>query len=276
MPNSHAVLALVVVLTSLWAPPVAEAVPPAAAANCRVFPANNVWHAKVTGLPVHRRSDQWIRAMGGKGQLLHPDFGPSDDPEHPYGSPYNVVDGSAPRYAVDLYYPDESDPGPYPVAADTHVEHGSDRHALVIDRDACVLYEIFDFDWNGGDPQGGSGAVWDLRSNAVRPRTWTSADAAGLPIFAGLIRRDEIAAGVIDHAIRVTAEQTDQKFVWPARHEAGARRDPRLPPMGARFRLKERFPMSGYQPETKLVLRAMKRYGLILADNGSNWFIGGA
>ncbi|MGH2696887.1 MAG: hypothetical protein ACRDIW_07835, partial [Actinomycetota bacterium] len=167
-------------------------------------------------------------------------------------------------------------PGPYPVGTDTHVEHGSDRHALVIDRDACVLYEIFDFDWNGGDPQGGSGAVWDLGSNALRPRTWTSADAAGLPIFAGLIRRDEIAAGVIDHAIRVTAEETDQKFIWPARHQAGARRDPKLPPMGARFRLKKRFPMAGYHPETRIVLRAMKRYGLIVADNGSNWYFGGA
>jgi hypothetical protein len=124
----------------------AVAVPRAAAPNCRVFPDNNVWHAKVTGLPVHRRSKQWIRAMGGKGQLLHPDFGPSDDPEHPYGIPYNVVDGSAPRSTVDFYYAAESDPGPYPVAADTHVEHGSDRHALIIDRDACVLYEIFDFD----------------------------------------------------------------------------------------------------------------------------------
>jgi hypothetical protein len=251
-------------------------VPHPLAPNCRIFPGNNVWHSKVAGLPVHKRSKQWIRAMGGPGQLLHPDFGPSDDPQHPYGIAYNVVDGAYPKHAVDFSYGDESDPGPYPVGADTHVEHGSDRHALVIDRDTCVLYEIFDFDWNGGDPQGGSGAVWDLASNALRPRTWTSADAAGLPIFAGLIRRDEIAAGVIDHAIRVTAEETDQKFVWPARHQAGARRDPSLPPMGARFRLKRRFPMGGYHPETRIVLRAMKRYGLIVADNGSNWFFGGA
>jgi hypothetical protein len=246
------------------------------APDCRIFPDDNVWHSKITGLPAHRRSKQWIRAMGGRGQPLHPDFGPSDDPAHPYGIAYNVVDGAHERVAVTFYYPDESDPGPYPVGTDTHVEHGSDRHALVIDRDACDLFEIFDFDWNGGDPQGGSGAVWDLGSNALRPRTWTSADAAGLPIFVGLIRRDEIAAGVIDHAIRVTAEETDQKFIWPARHQAGARRDPKLPPMGARFRLKKRFPMAGFHPETRIVLRAMKRYGLIVADNGSNWYFGGA
>jgi hypothetical protein len=269
-------MAAAVASTALAVPPSANAIPPTAAPGCRIFPNNNVWHAKVTGLSVHRRSKQWTRAMGGKGQLLHPDFGPSDDPAHPYGIAYNVVDGTYPKQVVDFSYADESDPGPYPVGPDTHVEHGSDRHALVIERDACVLYEIFDFDWNGGDPQGGSGAVWDLGSNALRPRTWTSADAAGLPLFAGLIRRDEIAAGVIDHAIRVTAEATDRKFVWPARHQAGARRDPRLPPMGARFRLKTTYPMRGYHPETQIVLRAMKRYGLILADNGSNWFFGGA
>jgi hypothetical protein len=246
------------------------------ASNCRIFPDNNVWHSKVTGLPVHKRSEQWIRAMGGPGQLLHPDFGPSDNPEHPYGIAYTVVDGAFPKHTVDFSYGDESDPGPYPVGAGTHVEHGSDRHALIIEKDACVLYEIFDFDWNAGDPQGGSGAVWDLGSNTLRPKTWTSADAAGLPIFAGLIRRDEIAAGIIDHPIRVTADETDQKFIWPARHQAGASRDPSLPPMGARFRLKKRFPMAGHHPETRIVLRAMKRYGLIVADNGSNWFFGGA
>lgn len=276
MRSVRAVVALLVLALGPWSPPTASAVPHPSAPGCRIFPDDNVWHSKVTGLPVHRRSKQWIRAMGGKAQLLHPDFGPSDDPDHPYGIAYNVVDGGYPKSVVDFSYPNESDPGPYPVGADTHVEHGSDRHALVIDRDACVLYEIFDFDWNGGDPQGGSGAGWDLGSNALRPRTWTSADAAGLPIFAGLIRRDEIAAGVIDHAIRVTASETDQKFVWPARHQAGARRDPKLPPMGARFRLKKRFPMAGYHPETRIVLRAMKRYGLILADNGSNWYFGGA
>jgi hypothetical protein len=253
----------------------AVATPPPGTA-CRVFPKSNVWHSKVAKLPVHRRSKQWIRAMGGPGQLLHPDFGPSDDPDHPYGIPYNVVEGSHPRYPVDFYYGGESDPGPYPVDGSTHVEHGSDRHALVIDRDACVLYEIFDFDWNGGDPQGGSGAVWDLRSNALRPATWTSADAAGLPIFSGLLRRDEVLSGSVDHAIRVTAQETDRRFIWPARHQAGARSDRSLPPMGARFRMKRRFDIGGFHPETRVILRAFKRYGLILADNGSNWYFGGS
>jgi hypothetical protein len=215
----RALLVGLLLVGALWSS-VAGAVPPPSAPGCRIFPDNNLWHSKVTGLPVHRRSQEWIRAMGGKGQLLHPDFGPSDAPDHPYGIAYNVVDGSYPKQTVDFSYVDESDPGPYPVGSDTHVEHGSDRHALVIERDGCVLYEIFDFDWNGGDPHGGAGAVWNLGSNALRPRTWTSADAAGLPIFAGLIRRDEIEAGLIDHAIRVTAEQTDQ-IVWPARHQAG-------------------------------------------------------
>ncbi|MGH2764410.1 MAG: hypothetical protein ACRDKA_00615 [Actinomycetota bacterium] len=274
MPRT--ILVLAVLATALVAPAPAGGVPHPQAPGCAIFPDNNVWHSKVAGLPVHRRSKQWIRAMGGRSQLLHPDFGPSDDPDHPYGIAYNVVDGAHERHAVTFSYPDESDPGPYPVGPATHVEHGSDRHALVVEKDACVLYEIFDFDWNGGDPQGGSGAVWDLGSNALRPRTWTSADAAGLPIFAGLIRRDEVEAGVIDHAIRVTAEETDRKFVWPARHQAGARRDPKLPPMGARFRLKKGFPMAGFHPETRVILRAMKRYGVIVADNGSNWFFGGA
>jgi hypothetical protein len=260
---------------ALLAPPGARAVPPPGT-DCRVFPKNNVWHAKVTKLDVHKRSKEWIRSMGGRDQLLHPDFGPSDDPEHPYGIPYNVVGASHPDHQVEFQYADESDPGPYPVGADTHVEHGSDRHALMIDRDDCVLYEIFDFDWNGGDPRGGSGAVWDLDKNNLRPATWTSADAAGLPIFVGLVRRDEVLAGEVDHAIRITAEETDRRFIWPARHQAGARDDRSLPPMGARFRLRKSFPIGKYNEETQVILRAMRTYGVILADNGSNWYFGGS
>jgi hypothetical protein len=275
MRTARSLLA-VAILLALSTPLPGGAIPHPQASGCRIFPADNVWHARVTKLPVHRRSREWIRSMGGPGQHLHPDFGPSDDPDHPYGIPYNIVDASHPDHSVDFLYADESDPGPYPVGPETHVEHGSDRHALMLDRDACVLYEIFDFDWNAGDPQGGSGAVWDLRSNGLRPATWTSADAAGLPIFAGLIRRDEVEAGIIDHAIRVTAAETDARFIWPARHEAGARRDSSLPPMGARFRLKRRFDVSRFLPETQVILRAMKRYGLIVADNGSDWFFGGA
>ena len=268
-------LGLILAVAAALLAPHAQAVPPPGT-TCRVFPKNNVWHADVTKLPVHKRSREWIRSMGGRDQRLHPDFGPSDDPEHPYGIPYNVVGEAHADHQVDFQYADESDPGPYPVGADTHVEHGSDRHALVIDRDDCVLYEIFDFDWNAGDPQGGSGAVWDLDRNELRPATWTSADAAGLPIFVGLVRRDEVLAGKIDHAIRITAEKTDRRFIWPARHQAGARDDRSLPPMGARFRLRKSFPIGGYNAETQVILRAMRTYGVILADNGSNWYFGGS
>ncbi len=253
----------------------AEAIP-APGTSCELFPRDNVWHSKIHKLPEHRRSDQWIAAMGGRGTLLHPDFGPSGDPAQPYGIPFNVEDAGQPKVAVDFQYAGESDPGPYPVDDTSWVENGSDRHVLVVERDECRLYELFDFDWNGGAPQAGSGAIWDLRSNALRPSTWTSADAAGLPILAGLIRRDEVEAGVIDHAIRFTAGDTDEKFIWPARHQAGAGRDPSLPPMGARFRLKKRFGISRFHPETQVILKAMKRYGLIVADNGSNWYFGGA
>ncbi|HZA27625.1 MAG TPA: hypothetical protein VE915_08305 [Actinomycetota bacterium] len=250
-------------------------VPPPGAPLCSVFPANNVWHADISGLPVHPRNDAWLAAMGGPSVRLHPDFGPSDGAQ-PYGIPYIVVPESHSKVAVEFDYADESDPGPYPFGADTPIEGGSDRHALMIDRDACVLYELYAADYAPGGSTAGSGAVFDLGSNALRPAGWTSADAAGLPILAGLIRRDEVEAGVIDHAIRVTAEHTDRRYIWPARHQAGEADDPDLPPMGARFRLRAGFDISGFLPETQVVLRAMKRHGLMLADNGSNWFFGGA
>jgi hypothetical protein len=177
---------------------------------------------------------------------------------------------------VTFAYADESDPGPYPFGPDTPIESGSDRHAVMIDRDTCVLYELYAADYAPGGSTAGSGAIFDLGSNALRPAGWTSADAAGLPIFAGLIRRDEVEAGVVDHAIRVTAEHTDRRYIWPARHQAGEADDPNLPPMGARFRLKASFDISGFLPETQVILRAMKRHGLMLADNGSNWYFGGA
>lgn len=213
--------------------------------------------------------------MGGTSRALHPDFGDSGLSQ-PYGIPYNIVAGSHAKVNVNFYYPDESDPGPYPLGDDTTIEMGSDRHALMLDRDACVLYETYDTSRAGTTWNAGSGAVWNLNSNALRPAGWTSGDAAGLPIFAGLIRRDEIAAGVIDHAIRVTASQTDRSYLWPARHQAGARSDPALPPMGAWFRLKSGFDLSGYSTETRIILTAFKKHGLVLADNGSNWFFGGA
>jgi hypothetical protein len=247
---------------------------PGTGADCPVFPADNIWHADVSGLPVHARSAAWITSMGGPERRLHPDFGPNDGGQ-PYGIPYSVVPGSTQKVAVTFDYDDESDPGPYPFGPATPIEGGSDAHALVVDKDRCVLYELYAADWNGGHPTAGSGAIWDLRSNALRPRGWTSADAAGLPILPGLLRRDEVAAGTVDHAIRLTASRTDRSFLWPARHQAGAANDPSLPPMGAWFRLKASFDVSRFRPDTQVVLRAMQRHGLIVADNGSNWYFTG-
>jgi len=175
---------------------------------------------------------------------------------------------------VRFLYADESDPGPYPFDARTPIEGGSDRHAIMVERGTCRLYELYDARWNGGDPRAGSGAIWDLDSNALRPDGWTSADAAGLPIFPGLVRWDEVKAGAITHAIRFTAECTNASHIWPARHDAGVN-DQSCPPMGARFRLSKSFDLSGFSPKARVILRAMKRYGLILADNGSDWFFQG-
>jgi hypothetical protein len=251
----------------------AGAAPPGA--DCPLFPADNAWHADVSGLPIHPRSTAWITSMGGPGRRLHPDFGPAGEGEQPYGIPYVVVDGSHPKVAVSFEYDDESDAGPYPFGPDTPLENGSDSHALMVDRSTCRLYELYAASWNPDGPTAGSGAIWDLRSHALRPSGWTSADAAGLPILPGLLRRDEVAAGYVDHAIRLTAAQTDESFVWPARHEAGAARNPNLPPMGAWFRLRGDFDLTPYRPDTRVVLEAMQRHGLILADNGSNWYFTG-
>jgi hypothetical protein len=185
------------------------------------------------------------------------------------------VSSSHAKVSVDFTYADESDPGPYPFGPDTPIESGSDAHAIMIDRDACTLYELYDAHYSSSGSTAGSGAMWSLRSNALRPDGWTSADAAGLPIFAGLVRLDEVKAGVVDHAIRFTAARTDRSYVWPARHQAGEANDHNLPPMGARFRLRASFNISGFRADTRAILTAMKRYGLILADNGSDWYFTG-
>ncbi|MHB8511953.1 MAG: hypothetical protein ACYDCC_07185 [Actinomycetota bacterium] len=251
----------------------ASAIPQAP--NCSVFPSDNIWHADVSTLPVNAHSAQWIASSGGASQHLHPDFGPSDT-STPYGIPYNIVSGSHPKVSVDFQYADESDNVQYPLGSDTVIENGSDAHALMLDKDHCVLYEIYDTTQDSSGWHGGSGAMFNLTSNQLRPAGWTSADAAGLPIFAGLIRRDEITSGVIDHAIRMTVSQTDTSYLWPARHQAGSASDPTLPPMGAWFRLKQSFDISSFSPEAQVVLRAMKVHGMIVADNGSNWYFGGA
>ena len=272
-PRAAMAVVAALVCAVLVAP--ADAAPPAGMVECPVFPADSFWHADVRSLPVHPQSSTWLANMGGPTRRLHPDFGDSGGAQ-PYGIPYAVVDESHADVTVSFEYDDESDPGPYPFGPDIPVEGGSDRHALMLDRSACRLYELFAVDWNGGSPTAGSGAVFDLRSNALRPSGWTSADAAGLAIFPGLLRRDEVLSGRIDHPIRMTAQLTDRSFVWPARHQAGARRDPNLPPMGAWFRLRADHPTDGLHPHTKVILEAFKTHGLLLADNGSNWYVTGA
>ena len=266
-----AVLAVLVVPVS-----VAQAAP--SIGGCPVFPANNVWNTDISSLPVHPSSAAWLGNMGGASRLLHPDFGPSGGV--PYGIPFNVVDSSHPKINLAFDYSDESDHVPYPFGADTSIEGGSgaggDRHAIMVDQSTCTLYELYNAHYNGAASTAGSGAVWSLGGNALRPATWTSADAAGLPIFPGLLRLDEVQSGSVQHAIRFTAQQTDRSFVWPARHQAGASSNSSLPPMGARFRLRAGFPISRFSPATQVVLTAMQHYGLILADNGSNWYFQGA
>jgi hypothetical protein len=267
-------VALVLVATSALALSVA---PGAKAAevpgtSCSVFPTNNAWNIDVRKLPIHSKSATWKRASHAGSTLLHPDFGPPS-----YGIPFDVVPSSHEKVAIRFQYASESDKGPYPFGADVRIEGGSDRHAIMIDRGTCLLYELFAVRRNGGHPTAGSGAIFDLRSNTLRPAGWTSADAAGLPIFPGLVRYDEVFgpnAG-IHHAIRFTVGCTSRRYLWPARHQAGVA-DPRCPPMGARFRLRAGYDISGYSFRARIVLRAMKRYGMIVADNGSDWYFQGA
>ena len=243
--------------------------------GCPMFPANNIWNASVNTLPVHARSNQWVNSIG-RNTGFHMDFGSGDWDGGPIGIPYNVVGAGVPKVPVSFYYPTESDPGPYPIPANPKIEHGSDHHILIVDSSTCTLYELFDASKSGGDWEAGSGAIWNLNSNALRPDTWTSADAAGLPILPGLVRYEEILSGKIDHAIRFTASSTN-RYIWPARHQTSD--DPsalHIPPMGARFRLKASFNISGYPPHMRVILTAMKTYGIILADNGSDWYVSGA
>ncbi|HEY3022889.1 MAG TPA: hypothetical protein VGK11_04545 [Actinomycetota bacterium] len=237
--------------------------------NCSVFPADNIWNTRVDSLPVHPDGATWLASMHAGSTNLHPDFGPPS-----YGLPYDVVSNRHRTVRIRFRYASESDRVRYPFGPRIPIENGSDRHALIVNKSTCMLYELFDADWNHGNPTAGSGAVFDLSSNVLRPDGWTSADAAGLPILAGLVRFDEVKAGSIGHAIRFTAQCTWNRHVWPARHDAGTS-DQRCPPMGARFRLKSGFDLSRFSPKARVVLRAMKRYGLIVADNGSDWYFQG-
>ena len=248
--------------------------------TCEAFPDDSWWHADVSQLPVHARSAQWLSHMS-PGLHLHPDFGPSfGDIPVPYGIPITVVTGNHPRVPVSFTYASQSDKVRYPLGGDTKVEGGQyrtgDRHTVVVRKDNCQVYETWATRRKDGKWFAGSGATWDLGSNDLRPRGWTSADAAGFPILPGLLRFEETADDSIDHAIRFTTNITDRSFLWPARHHAGAVNDSTYPPMGARFRLKASYKIAAnLRKDTKAVLKAMKRYGLALADNGSPWYFQG-
>lgn len=243
-------------------------------ATCSIFPANNFWNTPINTLPTHPLSDSWTTSIG-LSESFHMDFGSGEWDGGLIGIPYNVVAGTTvSKYEAQFYYADESDAGPYPIPQNPNIEYGSDHHILTIDTETCMLYEIYDASFENGQWFGGSGAIWDLNSNALRPDTWTSADAAGLPILPGLVRYDEIVAGEINHALRFTAEET-AGYIWPARHQTSDP-DDSIPPMGARFRLKADYDISGFPPEMQILLQAMKTYGIVLADNGSNWYVSGA
>jgi hypothetical protein len=251
--------------------PAVDGAPLPSAPKCPVFPPDNPWNQDVSGLPVAANSDTLIASIG-RDRFLHPDF--SD--RGAYGIPFNVVRGTQKKMRVRFRYASESDRGPYPIPLRPKIERGGDRHILIVDRDTCRLYELFDARMIAGRWSAGSGAIFNLRSNALRPLGWTSADAAGLPIFPGLARYHEVRTGRIDHALRFTAPRTRRAFVPPARHQAGASDDPALPPMGLRVRLKASVNLDGFGPQSRVVLQALKRYGMILADNGSPWYVTGA
>jgi hypothetical protein len=256
--------------------------------NCTVFPANNVWNADISKLPLSKHSVEWVKNIG-RSDLLHPDFGPSFGAQPvPYGIPITVVSGTHPKVHVRFQYSSESDHVGYPLGSDTKIEGGKnaggDRHAIVVDKATCRDYETFATRKTSKGWTAGSGAVWSLNSNKLRykphlnlgPNGLTSADAAGLPILPGLLRPAEVAAGYVDHAIRFTAPVSSEHFIWPAEHEAGSKHSLNFPPMGARFRLKASFSLAGYGRDARVVLRAMKTFGMILADNGSSWYFQGA
>ena len=248
-------------------------------AGCPVLPADDIWNTDISALPVDTHSAAWIANSGGPGRLIHPDFGDSGT-SVPYGIPFIVTNSNHPKVSITFQYASESDPGPYPFGPDTPVEGGAgsggDQHAIMLDSSTCTLYELYDANYSPSGSTAGSGAIWNLGSDALRPSGWTSADAAGLPILPGLLRQDEFQAGFVGHAIRMTVQTTDRLFIWPARHQAGSVDDANYPPMGARFRLKGSVDISHFSRDTQVVLTAMKHYGLIVADNGSNWYFQGA
>lgn len=247
-------------------------------AGCPVFPASNWWNTDISSYPVRSDSAAIIAEIQGSGsQFLHADFGGGGA----YGIPFVTVPSTQPKVAINYTaYGSESDPGPFPIPGSAPVEGGSgstgDRHVIAVQRGTCRLYELYGAYWRSGRWDAASGATWSLTSNALRPAGWTSADAAGLPILPGLARYDEVAAGVVKHALRVTFSRTRKAYVTPARHYASSSTDPTRPAMGMRLRLKASYDLSRFHGEALVIMKALKRYGLIVADNGSNWFITGA
>jgi len=290
-PGAVAVVAVFAALVGMaaCAPPKAPARPAAAprpngvvdgAIPCPILPADDIWNTRVDALPVSPSSATYVNTIGAAA-AVHADFGSGTWNGGPIGLPYVVVKAGQPKVNVTFSVARESNPGPYPIPPNAPIEGGAastgDRHVLVVDAGTCRLYELYAAHPNAdGSWRAYSGAVYDLRSNALRPDTWTSADAAGLPMLPGLVRYDEVASGQVRHAIRMTAPQTRALHVWPARHDASSLTGSQYPPMGQRFRLKASFNTSGYSAPVRVILQAMKLYGLVLADNGSPWFIGGA
>jgi hypothetical protein len=246
------------------------------APRCPVFPPDNVWNRRVDRLPVASNSASIVASIG-LDEHVHADFGSGLWEGRPIGIPTTVVDGrTTPRFRPSFEYAAESDRGPYPIPANVRIEGGSDRHALIVDRSSCRLYELYALRRKGGGWRAGSGAIWNLRSNRLRPAGWTSADASGLPILPGLARFDEVARGRINHALRFTVERTRRAYIYPARHFASNLTDPNLPPMGLRVRLKASFDTRSFPRQARIVLEALKRYGMIVSDNGSSWYVTGA
>lgn len=258
---------------------VALASPLPGAKRCPLFPPDNPWNRRVDRLPVAAGSAAIIASIGAT-KTMHADFGSGLWEGGPIGIPITIVGSGQKSSSVSFEYRDESDRGPYPIPAGVKIEGGpnadGDRHALIVDRDRCRLYELFALRREGGRWRAGSGAIWDLRSNKLRPAGWTSADAAGLPILPGLARYDEVARGRIDHALRFTVSRTRRAYVWPARHFASTATDPSLPPMGLRVRLKRSFEIGGFPRQARVILQALKEYGMVVADNGSDWYVSGA
>jgi hypothetical protein len=263
--------ATALILLALLAAGSADALRVPAAPNCPVFPKTNPWNQRVDRLPVAASSRTLIRSIG-LDTGLHADFGSGTWNGGLIGIPFNVVSSKTPRVRLAFDYANESDKGAYPMPRAVKVEYGGDRHALMLDRSACKLYEVYALRGR----HAGSGAIWSLRSNKLRPAGWTSADAAGLPVLPGLARWDEVKRGKIDHALRFTVENTRRAYIYPARHYASDSTDASLPPMGLRVRLRADYPIGGFPAQARIILAALKRYGMLVADNGGDWYISGA